>query len=151
MIASKKSNDISFEEKNIPCLENDIFPRMPPKQETLGAYVGRIVKEKKLTYKEVARRSRGRISAQYISDLVDGVASNPSVEKLQGLALGLGVSEDEIFAFARRITMKPEQKRAGEVEALLAKAEDLTGDDQRWFDEMLAMLDRELEQRLRKK
>lgn len=70
-------------------------------KETLAQYVTRIVKEKELTHQEVRRMARGKITDGYVRGIMTGKARNLSVDKLKALALGLGVSEDEIFRIAR--------------------------------------------------
>ena len=71
------------------------------KVETLAQYVTRIIKEKGLKHHEVSQRSGREITDGYIRGIMTGRASNPSVKKLQALARGLSVDEDEIFRVAR--------------------------------------------------
>jgi len=54
-----------------------------------------------LSTPEVERQSGGRITDAYVSRIENGYVKNVSPEKLQALAKGLGVLEDEIFAVAR--------------------------------------------------
>ncbi|MCI0488256.1 MAG: helix-turn-helix transcriptional regulator [Blastocatellia bacterium] len=70
-------------------------------QESLKGYVKRLLKQKKMTLREVQRRSGGQITQAYVGAIVKGVHSNPTVEKLKALARGLGVDEDELFRAAR--------------------------------------------------
>jgi len=63
---------------------------------TLSEFVGRALAEKRYSLREVERCSRGRISAEYVSDLARCKATNPGVQKLAALALALGVSEEEL-------------------------------------------------------
>lgn len=78
---------------------------MPEKKpETLAQYVTRIIKEKRLKHHEVSQFSGGEITDGYIRGIMTGKANNPSVKKLQALARGLSVDEDEIFRVARRAT-----------------------------------------------
>ncbi|HEY7913852.1 MAG TPA: hypothetical protein VIG62_18210 [Blastocatellia bacterium] len=83
--------------------------------ETLAAYVTRIIREKGLKQDEVRRLSRGQITDGYIRGIMKGKAKNLSVDKLKALALGLGVSEDELFRVARGLpafsdSLKQEQE-----------------------------------------
>lgn len=71
--------------------------------ETLSEYIARIIKEKNLKVIEIQRRSGGNIKDSYITSLLNGETTNPSIEKLKALAVGLGVDEDEIFLVARGI------------------------------------------------
>ena len=66
----------------------------------LQDYVRRLISEKRLNYREVARRSRGLISYGTVYDIINGRNMNPSLAALRGLAKGLGVSEEELFAAA---------------------------------------------------
>lgn len=84
---------------------------MPKKEkETLAQYVTRIIKEKDLTHQEVRRLARGKITDGYVRGLMTGKARNPSVDKLKALAVGLGVSEDEIFRVARGLPFDADGK-----------------------------------------
>lgn len=105
--ASSMSIDIS--NKIIDTSENplDIFASVKGK-EKLSQYVRRIMHEKNLTFKKVVQMSRGMVSDGYISDLIQEKTINPTVGKLQALARGLGVSEDEIFLIARGLS--PEER-----------------------------------------
>ena len=72
----------------------------------LQDYVRRLVNEKRLNYREVARRSRGAISHGTVYDVINGRNLNPSLSALRGLAKGLGVSEEELFAAATGKTLE---------------------------------------------
>lgn len=76
------------------------------KKETgdLARYIARVLKEKGLSLHDVQVMSGWKITDAYVSSIIRGRATNPSVEKLQALALGLGVDEDEIFRVARGLT-----------------------------------------------
>jgi transcriptional regulator with XRE-family HTH domain len=73
---------------------------MPGDSTDLSEYVRRVMKLKGLTQKDVQRMSGGRITDGYVASITIGRASNLSVEKLQALAAGLGVSADELFHVA---------------------------------------------------
>jgi transcriptional regulator with XRE-family HTH domain len=72
----------------------------------LGDYIREVAFRKNLSDREVARRSRGEIAASYVGDIKKGEATNPTVEKLQALARGLGCSEDELFRVARGLPIE---------------------------------------------
>lgn len=78
------------------------------KQETLAQYVARVISEKNLRHHEVKEISGGEITDGYVRGIMTGKARNPSVDKLKALALGLGVSEDEIFRVARGLPSEGE-------------------------------------------
>lgn len=70
-------------------------------RETLADLVRRVRNEKRLSLREVSLRSGGKIANSHISRIENGESTNPTTEKLQALAKGLGVPEEEIFAVAR--------------------------------------------------
>lgn len=99
------SNNI-FDEKN-----NIIDSRSQTKRHLdLKSYVKRILKQKRMTLRDVQLRSGGAITQAYVGAIVQGIHSNPTVEKLKALARGLGVDEDELFRAARGI---PKQEASG--------------------------------------
>jgi transcriptional regulator with XRE-family HTH domain len=67
----------------------------------LAKYVARVLKEKRISLHDVQVMSDWAITDTYVGRIIRGRARNPSVEKLQALARGLGVDEDEIFLVAR--------------------------------------------------
>ena len=69
--------------------------------ETLDHYLARIIKEKQLRQREVQENSGGQITNGDIRRIMAGKADNPSVRKLQALARGLSVDEEEVFRVAR--------------------------------------------------
>jgi transcriptional regulator with XRE-family HTH domain len=73
---------------------------MPGARRDLSEYVRRVMKLKGLTQKDVQRMSGERITDGYVASITIGRASNLSVEKLQALAVGLGVDADELFHVA---------------------------------------------------
>ena len=83
-------------------------------KETLGQYVTRIMKAKGLKQDEVRQLSGNRITDGYVRDIMTGRANNPSVEKLKALALGLRVSEDDLFRVARGLPLDREGKETFE-------------------------------------
>ena len=81
-----------------------------PEKETLGQYVARIIREKELKHHEVKELSGGRITDGYVRGIMTGKAKNLSVDKLKALALGLCVSEDELFMVARGLPPEGDAK-----------------------------------------
>ena len=69
-------------------------------REDLGQYVSRVIKQKGITVRDVQAKSGGRISNGYVSDIMAGKQSNPTVDKLAALASGLGVDVRELFEAA---------------------------------------------------
>src|SRR5215469_7787870 len=70
-------------------------------KETLAEYVTRIMEQKGLGPLEVQERSEGQITDSYVGSIKSGKQKNPTVSKLQALAKGLDVDEDELFLIAR--------------------------------------------------
>ena len=69
-------------------------------KESLREYIARIMKEKALRVRDIRRRSEDTITESYISEILNGMARNPSIEKLTALARGLGVDPVELFRVA---------------------------------------------------
>ncbi|HEX6624046.1 MAG TPA: helix-turn-helix domain-containing protein [Pyrinomonadaceae bacterium] len=74
--------------------------------EDLADYVRRVRYEKGLSQRDVEVRSGGGISKGYIGQIETREVLGHSVtpQKLQALAAGLGISEDELFAVARGVS-----------------------------------------------
>jgi transcriptional regulator with XRE-family HTH domain len=72
--------------------------------------------EKGFSLLDVQRHSRNQIAGSYVSRIENGIADPEGVtpKKLQALAKGLQVSEDEIFAVARGLS--PNGEEPGELE-----------------------------------
>ena len=85
-----------------------------PKVETLGQYLKRIMSEKRLTMIDVQERSDRRITDAYIANIMKGIASNPSVDKLKALAVGLGEPEESVFKVARGVPLDGAEEQNGE-------------------------------------
>lgn len=66
----------------------------------LSQYVERVMKEKRLSRRDVKLRSGGEITDSYVSGIVSGTATNLSVEKIKALARGLRVREMELIRVA---------------------------------------------------
>lgn len=69
--------------------------------ETLSDYIRRVLHEKDLSVAEAARRSkrgsRRGISRTYLLNLKNNQSANPTTDKLPALALGLGVTIDDLL------------------------------------------------------
>jgi transcriptional regulator with XRE-family HTH domain len=80
-------------------------PDKHPGAETLAQYVKRILDEKQLTMTDVEERSEKGIADAYVANIMRGLATNPSVDKLKALAVGLGEPEDDVFKVARGLPL----------------------------------------------
>lgn len=106
-------------------------------QETLPDYVRRVIHEKGLNYREVARRSGGAISHGAVGHIVNGVSTDVRKDTLQALAKGLGVPEDELFAVARG---KDIREPSFEHQRLIEMYEDIPPQCQKDVMDLLAVL-----------
>ena len=86
----------------------------------LGEYIKKIRQEKDLSVENVARQSGGGISGSYVNK-IENENVNPTTPKLKALAKGLGVTETEIFAVARGVSI---EKNAVAVERFARIADD---------------------------
>jgi transcriptional regulator with XRE-family HTH domain len=66
-------------------------------KENLSQYVGRMLRQKDLSFADVERISDGKISASYIGRILKGEITNLTTEKMVALARGLDVDPREIF------------------------------------------------------
>lgn len=112
---------------------NDIFAKhiVMQKKRELSEYVRGVMKEKRLSFREVARNSGGRISYTAVNNIVNEKHANILSETLSALAVGLGVPEDEVFRVARGLS----SDAPSDIEEILAERFDgqaLTHAD--WID-----------------
>ena len=84
------------------------------RKEGLSRFVERVMIEKNLSRSDVKLRSGGEITDSYVSAIIGGTATNPSVEKLKALARGLRVSERKLVDVAFGYLEEPETDRAGD-------------------------------------
>jgi transcriptional regulator with XRE-family HTH domain len=117
---------------------------MEKRSESLGDYVRRMIFTKELSGAEVSRRSKrgGRkgISREYVSQIQNGLSFNPSKDKLAALAVGLGVSVDEVL-YAALKTPPPTQNR---FKLLSARYEELPEDKKSIVEPLIQMVEREV-------
>jgi transcriptional regulator with XRE-family HTH domain len=76
--------------------------------------------EKGLSTRQVAKNCRHQVTSSYVGKITSGDSKNLTVEKLQGLALGLGVAEEEIFRVARGLPIDPNAEYNSEDNKMLA-------------------------------
>jgi transcriptional regulator with XRE-family HTH domain len=79
--------------------------------ESLSQFVKRVIEEKALTLHDVELLSGKRITDTYVGNIISGEASNPSIDKIQALARGLGVEVVDLFKAA---VGKSDEQEAGE-------------------------------------
>lgn len=74
----------------------------------LEDYVRRVMRDKNLSALDVERISGRRISDSYINKIVAGEAKSLTIDKVQALATGLGIGEEEIFRVVRGLPIDGE-------------------------------------------
>ncbi|MEK6410845.1 MAG: helix-turn-helix domain-containing protein [Acidobacteriota bacterium] len=82
------------------------------RKQGLSHYVDRVMKEKRLSRRDVKLRSGGEITDSYVSGIISGTAKNLSVEKLKALARGLRVRELELIRVAFGLSDEREAHRS---------------------------------------
>ena len=75
------------------------------KAENLQELVARIMDAKGLSSYDVQRRSKNKIDQSYVVKIKNGQVKNPSDDKKQALADGLGVTFEEVSAAARGVAL----------------------------------------------
>lgn len=90
----------------------------------LRAYLKKVVKVDGTPVAHIARQSGGTITDSYIFDIMSGKTKHISVDKLQALALGLGIDSVELFKITIGYTPSPDP--AQDLTALLKILTDMT-------------------------
>lgn len=130
--------------------DSKLFPVNSKSKESLADYVRRVRAEKKLSTTDVERQSGNKISDSYVTRIENSYVKNVSPEKLQALAKGLGVSEEEIFAIARGKSLGESETVDAEMALFASRVKKLTPQQKRDFqiawrmaNELLDRLERE--------
>jgi len=113
--------------------DSKFSPVNSKRTETLPDYVRRIRIEKRLSTVDVEKQSGNRISDSYVTRIENGYVKNVSPEKLQALAKGLGVTEDEIFAVVRGKSLDEVESIDAEMMMLASRVKRLTPQQRRDF------------------
>ncbi len=66
----------------------------------LAELVGRVIREKDLKLRDVARKSDGQIAQSYVSRIISGDVTNLSTEKLMALSRGIEIDPYDLFSAA---------------------------------------------------
>lgn len=121
--------------------------------ESLADYVRRVRQEKGLSTLDVERNSGNQITDGYVSQIENSYVKNVSPKKLQALAKGLGVSEEEIFAVARGKSLNEAEAVDAEMAHFASRVKKLTPQQRRDFEiawrmanDLLDRLEKEKEQ-----
>jgi len=116
--------------------------------ETLADYVRRVrVNEKKFSLSEVERNSNNQIDGSYVSRIENGLVKNVTPEKLQALAKGLQVPEEEIFAVARGKSLTEPESFDSEVAVLFAGYNELSDEDKKELLASIRLIANEVQRR----
>ena len=121
--------------------------------ESLSEFIRRIISEENLSQRQMVERAvrRGyRITQSYISQIMSGIATNVTIEKLQALAAGLNRPEEELFDIARGGKTEDRVLLDATISSLLVKFRQLSDQDRSEITILLKALDREIEDRLQK-
>lgn len=117
-------------------------------RKTPGEYVRRLLDERSLSFKDVEMRSGGRISHSYVHQIAGGHTRNLTVEKIRGLAVGLGVAEEEVLRVVCDTSSAEKAAfRNGKFARLYQKYEALSEAGKREVRPLVEMLDREIDWR----
>lgn len=134
--------------------DSKLSPVNSKSKENLADYVRRVRAEKKLSTTDVERQSGHKISDSYVTRIENSYVKNVSPEKLQALAKGLGVSEEEIFAIARGKSLDESETVDAEMALFASRVKKLTPQQKRDFkiawrmaNELLDRLEREKAER----
>jgi transcriptional regulator with XRE-family HTH domain len=111
-------------------------------KESLSDFVRRVRNEKRLSLNEVVARSRGLISNAYVSKVENGIIISPSVDKLKGLAKGLGITEEEILSMAQG---SPKRGLIAKLEIISNKFGNLPEDKKKKAEPVIEALDQYLD------
>ena len=105
----------------------------------LGNFIRERLFELEIDAAECARRSRGRISRAYVSQLKNHHAHNPTIDRLQGLSLGLAVPVCKLLLIALQKAPSPQTRFA----TLDAAYSELSPENQLRAEALIEVLERE--------
>jgi transcriptional regulator with XRE-family HTH domain len=131
-------------------VENDrCFAVSEKRSEDLADYVRRVRNEKGLSLLDIQRNSRNQIAGSYVSRIENRVADADGVtpKKLQALALGLQVSEEEIFAVARGKSLSEPEAFDNEIYVMFRGFNELSDEDKTDLLSTIRMLAAEVQRR----
>lgn len=114
-------------------------------QGKISDFVRETIRDKGLSYRKVAANSGGLITHSTVSDVINERVSNLSSKTIEGLAKGLGVPEEKIFAFVRGENLSTSDVERIEIEAMYRKRKSLSPARKEAFKRILDMVDRELD------
>ncbi len=121
------------------------MPRKTAPKETLAEFVRRVMHEKSVKASEVERRSKrgGRkgITRGYVIQIKNGQSLNPSTDKLQALADGLGLAVTELLPHA----LGQKLEGSDRFQAIGVKFERLSPNQKAKVEPLIDVLEREID------
>lgn len=130
--------------------ENDRYSAVNSERpESLADFVRRVRSEKRLSLNDVQRLSGNQIANSYVSRIENGIADAEGVtpKKLQALARGLQVSEEEIFAVARGKSLAAPEVFDSEIYVMFRGFDELSDEDKTDLLGTIRMLAAEVQRR----
>jgi transcriptional regulator with XRE-family HTH domain len=120
--------------------------------ENLADYLRQKLKENpSLRLRGIAERSGGGVTHSYLSKLMSGAASNPSVEKLEAISEGLGVPYKEVLAATEGKSLTDAESFDSEIYVAFMGFEELSDEDKAEMLATVRMLGSEIQRRRPKK
>lgn len=113
--------------------------------ETLQDLVDRIMKEQNLSTYDVARRSKGLISQSVVSKIKNGNVTNPTGERLRGLAAGLGVPLQLVTDAVLQEQPNLERINNERFQSMSLRFDGMSDEQKALADPIIQMMERELE------
>jgi len=131
---------------NVKCSKQNV---VSAQLQALSEFVRATMNEKGLNFRQVAERSGGLVSHTTVFDVVNLRSKDVKASTLRGLAKGLGVPEEEVFAVAQgnSPTNNPEYKN-WRYAALFDDAQKLTPEQMTKFETIMEIARREVERML---
>jgi hypothetical protein len=120
---------------------------MSSERERFRDFVRETIRDKKLSYRDVSTGSGGRISATTVSDIINRQVGDVKTETLLGLAEGLGVTPEAVFAAYRGVTLGISGQFESELKAALTGYEELSDQNKRELLPTVRMLGNEIQRR----
>lgn len=117
---------------------------MSSRLDGLADYVRRVIREKGLTYRQVAdkaKRGGHKLSHSTVGEIIKNPQTSFRLETLQALAYGLGVAEDEIINRARGIQQpSPSEYHRRLVEQIYDELETASSDKEKYLTDLLTAM-----------
>lgn len=131
---------------NVKCSKQNV---VSAQLQALSEFVRVVMNEKGLNYRQVAERSGGLVSHTTVFDVVNLRSKDVKGRTLRGLAKGLGVTEEELFAVAQgKSPADDPEYKTWRYAALFDDAKQLTPEQMVKFETIMDMARREVERML---